>query len=137
MLLQKIKQQEKNKEEVETRNSADSLVFQTKKQIEELKDKLPEDQKSQLEAEITKVEDALKTNNTETIKAATDSLNKIWGEISQQMYAQQGAEGQPEPDAQGAQQDAGQQEEANDAKSDEEDVQDASYEVVDDEEEKK
>ncbi|MDA3861118.1 MAG: molecular chaperone DnaK [Melioribacteraceae bacterium] len=128
----------KKKEEVETRNSADSLVFQTKKQIEELKDKLPEDQKSQLEAEITKVEDALKTNNTETIKAATDSLNKIWGEISQQMYAQQGAEGQPEPDAQGAQQDAGQQEEAtNDAKSDEEDVQDASYEVVDDEEEKK
>jgi molecular chaperone DnaK len=127
----------KKKEEVETRNSADSLVFQTKKQIEELKDKLPEDQKSQLEAEITKVEDALKTNNTETIKAATDSLNKIWGEISQQMYAQQGAEGQPEPDAQGAQQDAGQQEEAtNDAKSDEEDVQDASYEVVDVEEEK-
>ena len=125
----------KKKEEVEVKNSADSLVFQTKKQVEELKDKLPEDQKSQLEAEITKVEDALKTNNTETIKAATDSLTKIWGEISQQMYAQQGAEGQPGPDAQGEEQNAGQQEQATDDKADEEEVQDASYEVVDDEKE--
>ena len=127
----------KKKEEVEVKNSADSLVFQTKKQVEELKDKLPEDQKSQLEAEITKVEDALKTNNTETIKAATDSLTKIWGEISQQMYAQQGAEGQPGPDAQGEEQNAGQQEQATDDKADEEEVQDASYEVVDDEKEEK
>ena len=124
----------KKKEEVEVRNSADSIVFQTKKQIEELKDKLPEDQKSQLEAEITKVEDALKTNNTETIKAASENLTKVWGEISQQMYAQQGAQGQPGPEAQSA----GQEQTAKDgAKKDEEEVQDASYEVVDDEEDKK
>jgi molecular chaperone DnaK len=128
----------KKKEEVEVRNNADSLVFQTKKQIEELKDKLPEDSKNNLEAEITKVEDALKTNNTETIKSATDSLNKVWSEISQQMYAQQGAEGQPGPDAQGAQ-DAGQQQQqaGSDAKPNEDEVQDASYEVVDDEDDKK
>ena len=117
------------------KNSADSLVFQTKKQIEELKDKLPEDAKSNLEAEITKVEDALKTNETEAIKAATDSLNKVWNEISQQMAQAQGAQGQPGPDAgaEGAQQEAGQQE----ATEDEKEVEDASYEVVDDEEEKK
>jgi molecular chaperone DnaK len=124
----------KKKEEVEVKNSADSLVFQTKKQIEELKDKLPEDQKNQLEAEIAKVEDALKTNNTDTIKAATDSLTKIWGEISQQMYAQQGAEGQPEPDAQ---EEAGQEQPKDEAKKDEKEVEDASYEVVDDEDDKK
>ena len=128
----------KKKEEVEVKNSADSLVFQTKKQIEELKDKLPEDAKSNLEAEITKVEDALKTNETEAIKAATDSLNKVWNEISQQMAQAQGAQGQPGADAgQEAQQDAGNQQQASDAKADEEEVQDASYEVVDDEEEKK
>ncbi|MCF6268355.1 MAG: molecular chaperone DnaK [Melioribacteraceae bacterium] len=129
----------KKKEEVDVRNSADSLVFQTKKQVEELKDKLPEDQKSKLEAEITKVEDALKTNNTETIKSATDSLNKVWSEISQQMYAQQGAEGQPGADAgaQGAQQEASNQQATDDTKKEENEVEDASYEVVDDEEDKK
>jgi molecular chaperone DnaK len=128
----------KKKEEVDVRNSADSLVFQTKKQVEELKDKLPEDAKNNLESEITKVEDALKTNNTETIKSATDSLNKVWSEISQQMYAQQGAEGQPGPDAAQGAQDAGQQQQAgSDAKPSEDEVQDASYEVVDDEDDKK
>ncbi len=127
----------KKKEEVEVKNSADSLVFQTKKQIEELKDKLPEDAKSNLEAEITKVEDALKTNETEAIKAATDSLNKVWNEISQQMAQAQGAQGQPGAEQQGAQDAGQQQQQANDAKADEDEVQDASYEVVDDEKEEK
>ncbi len=130
----------KKKEEVDVRNNADSLVFQTKKQVEELKDKLPEDTKSKLEAEIVKVEDALKTNNTDTIKSATDSLNKVWSEVSQQMYAQQGAEGQPgaaDAGAQGAQQEAGKQQASNDAAKDESEVEDASYEVVDDEDDKK
>ncbi len=127
----------KKKEEVEVKNSADSLVFQTKKQIEELKDKLPEDAKSKLETEITKVEDALKTNETEAIKAATDGLNKVWNEVSQQMAQAQGAQGQPGAEQQGAQQNPGQQQQANDAKTDEDEVQDASYEVVDDEDDKK
>ena len=130
----------KKKEEVDVKNSADSLIFQTKKQLEELKDKLPEDAKNNLEAEIVKVEDALKTNETEAIKAATDSLNKVWNEISQQMAQAQGAEGQPGADAgqQGAQQEASQEQAANDDTSkDEKEVEDASYEVVDDEEEKK
>jgi molecular chaperone DnaK len=113
----------KKKESVETRNQADSLVFQTKKQLEELKDKIPQDSRSRLEAEIKKVEDAISTNNTETIKAASDSLNKVWSEIGAQMYQQPG-DGQP---AQGAQ-----QQETKDDK----DVQDASYEVVDDDKDK-
>lgn len=114
----------KKKESVEARNQADSLVFQTKKQIDELKDKINPDQKARLESEITKVEDAIKTNNTETIKSATDSLTKVWNEISQQIYSQQGA-----PNYQSSQQsgDAGSQ--SQDKKDD---VQDASYEVVDD-----
>ncbi len=114
----------KKKEAVEARNQADSLIFQTKKQIEELKDKINPDQKSRLESEIQKLEDAMKTNNTDTIKSATDSLMKVWNEISQQIYSQQGA-----PNYQSAQSQGSSGSQAQDKK---EDVQDASYEVVDD-----
>jgi molecular chaperone DnaK len=123
----------KKKESVEIRNNADNLVFQTKKQIEELKDKIPADAKSRLEAEITKVEEALKTDNIDTIKAATDQLNKVWGEIAQNLYQQPGAEGQPGAGSQPG----GDQGQKQEAPKDEKEVQDASYEVVDDDEDKK
>jgi len=124
----------KKKEAVEVRNNADNLVFQTKKQIDELKDKIPADAKSKLEAEITKVEEALKTDNIETIKSATEQLNKVWGEIAQNLYQQPGADGQPGAEPQpGADAGAGQQDEAP---KDENEVQDASYEVVDDDDKK-
>ena len=88
------------KESVEVRNQADSLVFQTKKQMEELKDKVPADVKSRLEAEMKKVEDAIATNNTEQIKSATESLSKVWNEVASQLYSQAGPQGQPAPDQQ-------------------------------------
>ncbi|MDT3697150.1 MAG: molecular chaperone DnaK [Ignavibacterium sp.] len=111
------------KEAVEVKNQADSLVFQTKKQIDELKDKISADVKSRLEAEIKKVEDAMAANSTEQIKSATESLSKTWNEVAGQLYAQTGQ--------QQGQQATNQQQEtkAEDAKDD---VQDASYEVVDD-----
>jgi len=134
--VEKMKQQakehaaedKKKKEAVEIRNNADNLVFQTKKQIQELGDKLPSDAKSRLESEISKVEDALKTNDTNTIKSATEGLTKVWNEIAQNLYQQQGPSGQ---------QTAGQhahaeQEFQQSAKKDDKEVQDASYEVVDD-----
>jgi molecular chaperone DnaK len=109
----------KKKEAVEVKNNADSLVFQTKKQLEELKDKIPQDSKSRLEAEIKRVEDAIASNNTEQMKSASDSLSKVWSEIGAQIHQQQPGEGQPSSEPQ--------------ASKDEKDVQDASYEVVDDE----
>jgi molecular chaperone DnaK len=116
----------KKKESVEIRNQADSLVFQTRKQLEELKDKIPQDSRSRLEAEIKKVEDAISTNNPESIKAATDSLNKVWSEIGASMYQQPQGDGQPSPDAQQQQ-----------GSKEDKDVQDASYEVVDDDDKDK
>ena len=114
----------KKRESVDVRNQADSLVFQTKKQIEELKDKVNPGDKSRLESEIKKVEDAIATNNIDQIKAATESLNKTWSEIAAQLYSQQGPQqGGPQP---GQEQPSGKPEEGKD------DVQDASYEVVDD-----
>jgi molecular chaperone DnaK len=121
----------KKKEDVDTKNQADSLVFQTKKQLSELGDKVPADVKSKLEAEIKKVEDAIASNNTAQIKSATDSLNKVWSEVASQLYSQQGAGQQGGPEAQG-QPDSQQQEKQKDEK----DVQDASYEVVDDDKKK-
>jgi molecular chaperone DnaK len=120
----------KKKEAVEVKNQADSLVFQTKKQVEELKDKIPADAKSKLESEIKKLEDAISTNNTEQMKAATESLNKVWNEIASQLYSQAGAAGQPEqPQGAPGEQAAGGD---NKGKGDDKNVQDASYEVVDD-----
>ncbi len=121
------------KETVETRNQADNLVFQTKKQMEELKDKLTSENKNRLESEIKKVEDAIASNDNAQIKSATESLTKAWNEISQTLYQQQGPAGGPqqgEPFAE-QQQQAGQQQQASE-KKDDRDVQDASYEVVDD-----
>jgi molecular chaperone DnaK len=124
----------KKKEAVEIRNQADSLVFQTKKQIEDLKDKLSSAQKGKLESEITKVEDALKTSDIDVIKSATESLTKVWNEIAQDIYKQQGPAG---PEAQqpphtGEQQEQSQQQQQQSEKKDDKEVQDASYEVVDD-----
>jgi len=113
----------KKKESVEIRNQADSLVFQTKKQIEEMKDKLSADSKARLETEIKKVEDAIATNNTDQMKSATESLNKVWNEIASQLYQQAGQ------NSAGQQQPASGPEQPQDKK---ENVQDASYEVVDD-----
>ncbi len=118
----------KKKESVDIRNQADSLVFQTKKQMEELKDKITPDVKSKLESEIKKVEDAIAGNNTEQMKSATDSLNKTWNEIASQLYSQTGG------NQAGPQQQAGSQD--SEKKDGKENVQDASYEVVDDEEHK-
>ena len=114
----------KKKEGIDIRNQADSLVFQTKKQMEEMKDKLSAESKSKLEAEIKKVEDTLTTNNQDQIKSATDSLNKVWNEIASQLYQQAGQQASEQQ-----QQTPGGDEQGKDQK---ENVQDASYEVVDD-----
>lgn len=115
----------KKKEAVEIRNNADNLVFQTKKQINELGDKLPADKKSRLESEIQKVEDALKSNDVDQIKSAADSLTKVWNEVAQTLYQQQGQPGAQQAPGDGSAK-------AESEPKTEGDVEDASYEVVDD-----
>lgn len=119
----------KKRESVDVRNQADSLVFQTKKQLDELKDKIKPDDKSRLEAEIKKVEDAVDSNNVDQIKTATDELNKTWSEIASQLYSQTGVPGQGDPQG-------GQEQASGKTDDGKENVQDASYEVVDDEKDK-
>ncbi|RJP60442.1 MAG: molecular chaperone DnaK [Ignavibacteriales bacterium] len=121
----------KKKESIEIKNQADNLIFQTKKQITELGDKLNADDKSKLENEVKNLEDAVATNDTDKIKAASDKLTQVFSEISQKMYQQQGASG-----AQPGNEQKQNQGEPQSEKSNEKDVEDASYEVMDDEDKK-
>ena len=123
----------KRKEEIDTRNQADQMVYQSEKAIEEMKDKLDASEVSELEAEVNKVKEALKGTDTEAIKNATESLTQAFYKVSEKMYQQAGAQGgQPGPDMGGAnfggQQPGGQS--AGNGGND--DVVDADYTVVDD-----
>ena len=124
----------KRKEEVETKNQADSLVFTTRKQIKDMGDKMPADVKGRLETAASALEEAIKTGNLSDIKAKSEALNAVWNEASTKMYEsvknQPGA--QPGPDEQGPQggQPGGQQEgQSGDGGKK---VENADFEVMDD-----
>jgi molecular chaperone DnaK len=117
----------KRKEEVDTRNQADQMVYQSEKAIEEMKDKLDAGEVAQLEAEVNKVKEALKGTDTDAIKAATESLTQAFYKVSEKMYQQAGGQpGGPDMGTAGAADGAGQQPGGPD------DVVDADYTVVDD-----
>ncbi|HYF82349.1 MAG TPA: molecular chaperone DnaK [Clostridia bacterium] len=93
----------KKKEEVETRNNADNLVYQTEKNLKDLEDKLSSEDKAKIEAELNSVKEALKGTDNEAIKAATEELTKVFYEISTKIYqanaGQQGPAGtEPQDD---------------------------------------
>ena len=83
----------KRKEEVDTRNQADQMVYQTEKTLEELGDKLPASDKGDVEAKLNALKETLKGNDTQSIKSATEELTKAFYAVSEKLYAQQG--GQP------------------------------------------
>lgn len=95
---QKVKEAEKfaeedkkRKEEIETRNNADSIVYQTEKTLKELEGKINADDKSQIEEKLKSVKDALNGTDLEAIKKATDELTQKFYEISSKMYQQNNA----------------------------------------------
>ncbi len=96
----------KEKERIDKINHADSLIFSTEKQLNELGDKLPADKKQPIEAALTKLKEAHKAQDLAAIDSATEELNKVFHAASQEMYnaqaqSQQGApqepQGNPEP----------------------------------------
>ncbi|TRX71901.1 molecular chaperone DnaK [Carboxylicivirga sp. M1479] len=88
------------KEKIDKLNGADSLIFQTEKQLKEFGDKLPADKKQPIEAALEKLKEAHKAQDLEAIEAATTELNTVFQAASQEMYnASQQAGGQPGPDA--------------------------------------
>ena len=105
----------KKKEGIDTKNNAESLVYQSRKTLEEAG--IEGAQKDEIEAEIKKLEDAIASDNTEEIKAQTEALQEKIYSMSEQMYkANAGTEGA-------------------EAGNPDDDVVDADYEVIDDDEE--
>ncbi len=78
----------KRREEVDIRNGADQMVYQTEKTLTELGDKITEDEKAGVTAEVEKLKEALKGTDTEAIKAQTEALTKKFYEISEKLYKQ-------------------------------------------------
>ncbi|MCU4155396.1 molecular chaperone DnaK [Carboxylicivirga sp. A043] len=88
------------KEKIDKLNGADSLIFQTEKQLKEFGDKLPADKKQPIEAALEKLKEAHKAQDIAAIDAATNELNTVFQAASQEMYnASQQAGGQSGPDA--------------------------------------
>ena len=84
----------KQKEAVEAKNHADSLIFQSEKTLTELGDKVTEAEKAPVTAAIEKLKETMKSNDTEAIKADTEALEKSFYAISEKLYAQaQNAQG--------------------------------------------
>jgi molecular chaperone DnaK len=117
----------KKKEEIDLKNQADNLTFQTEKQLKEFGPKLTPELRAKVEGANEKLKEAIKGGNAGAIKSAMETLNNAWNEASTQMYQQAtsagaGPEGQ-QPGSTGPQ--GGQQQ-------GEKKVEDAQYEVVDD-----
>ncbi len=121
---------EKRKKLVEARNSSDSLIYSTEKSIKELGDKVDAAKKEEIEGSIKKLREAAQGDDLEKIEQASEELNKHLHDLSSKLYEQvkqqqeqqqQGQEAPPEQEGSG---------------EDADNVVDADYEVVDDEEEK-
>ena len=120
----------KKKEEVEAKNNADHMIYQTEKLLKESGDKLQPSDKSEIESKVSALKSAIDSNNTDNIKRATEELQATWSKASESLYKQgQQAGGQTE-----------QQSQANETTEDtgrkDESVVDADYEVVDDNDKK-
>ncbi len=118
----------KNKEAVDVRNEAESLVYQTEKSLGELGDKISAEEKANVEAACGKLKETLKGTDVEAIKADTEAVKQAFYAVAEKMYAQSAAAQGAEGAAAGQ---AGAQQGANG-----ETVYDADYKVVDEDEKK-
>ncbi len=114
-------QDKARKEEVDARNTADQVVYQSEKTLDELGDKVTESEKAPIKAAIEKLRETLKGSDTAAIKADTEALQQAFYSISEKLYQQQAAQ-QGGADAGSA---------GTTGKGDD-GVVDADYEVVDD-----
>ena len=94
----------KQKEAVDVKNHADTLIFQSEKTLTEIGDKLPESDLTDVKAGIEKLKETVKTNDTEAIKRDTEALQQAFYAVSEKLYKQSGAaQGNPGADFGGAQ----------------------------------
>jgi molecular chaperone DnaK len=111
----------KKQEKIEARNKADSLVYQSEKMLSDLKDKINKDDEDKVRKEIDNVKAALESDDTEKITKATDDLTKVFYDISSKLY-QANAQQNPNTD-----------QTATESNTNDEEVVDADFKVMDDE----
>ena len=87
----------KEKERIDKLNQADSMIFQTEKQLKDLGDKLPADKKAPIETALNKLKEAHKAQDIAGIDAAMAELNSVFQAASQEMYNAQNAQGGAQP----------------------------------------
>ncbi|MBL7046303.1 MAG: molecular chaperone DnaK [Candidatus Marinimicrobia bacterium] len=110
----------KKREEVDLKNQADQLVYQTEKNLREFKDKLSDDEQKRLKDTVEKLKTASAGVNMDDIRNAMDELNKVWNELAEKMYA---TAQQQEPPKTETKKKAEEKEEGE--------IEDADFEVVD------
>ncbi|MBQ8223082.1 MAG: molecular chaperone DnaK [Bacteroidales bacterium] len=86
----------KERERVDKLNAADSMIFQTEKQMKEYGDKLPADKKAEIESALGKLKTAHQAQDIAGIDAAMAEMNAIWQKASEEMYKNAGAQGSPQ-----------------------------------------
>ena len=119
----------KRKEAIEAKNNADSLIYQAEKTIKDLGDKADASKVSEIKSKIADLKEAVKTNDVDKIKAASEALTKPLYDLTSDMYKQADAQQQAALQQAGAQQSgSAQQQESQSGEK----VVDADYKVVDD-----
>ena len=122
----------KKKEEVEAKNNADHMIYQTEKLLKESGDKLQPSDKSEIESKVSALKSAIDSNNTDNIKRATEELQATWSKASETLYKQ----GQQAGGQQAQQQSQANETNNEDTGRKDDSVVDADYEVVDDNDKK-
>ncbi len=122
---QNAENDKKERERIDKMNQADSMIFQTENQLQEIGDKIPAQHKPAIEQALQQLKDAHKAGDVNAIDTAIAALNAAWQTASQQMYQQAGPQPGADPN-QGAGFQGGQQTQSNPN----DDVQDADFEEV-------
>jgi molecular chaperone DnaK len=120
----------KVKEKIDKINGADSLIFQTEKQLKEFGEKLSDDKKAPIEKALADLKEAHKKEDLDEIDAKTEELNKAWQVASEEMYKAGQEENPQDPNQQQGQQQEQQQEQSSQDKNDDSEATDVDFEEV-------
>ena len=113
------KEDKEKREEIDLRNNADQIIYQTEKSLEEAGDKIDSALKDKITKHLDDLKAAKESNDNAKLKEALDTLNQEWAKLSQEMYSQA-----PPPNEE--------ESSTNTKKSKDDNVEDADFEVVDD-----
>jgi len=125
----------RKKEEVETRNQCDALIYQTEKNLKEYDNKLSAEEKSKINSALDELKKAMNTSDLKAMKDGMENLNRVWAEVSSKMYERIRAEGAGASTGAEAGASAGSSSGSASTKKEtkgSDNVEDADFEIVDD-----